>query len=133
MLQCYKLRLARATATAPVIASGWTYEADDGAPSDVLPMVQKCFERHRPAFISDAIRCVDYGWQPFEVVWDVQGGYWTIGRLKPLLVDLTTILTDPHGNITGLRNSGMGGSLPTAGMQALVTVPNQFNPGDLRA
>jgi hypothetical protein len=116
MLQHPVIRHARGVVCAPIEAGSWVCESgdparlppDDPGTSAVIDYVQRVFDRLRPAFMPEALRCLDYGWAPFEPIWDVRDGYYTIDRLKPLAVERTWPLRDRHGNVIGLRNNGFG-------------------------
>lgn len=95
------IALARAVFTGPIIAGTWTFETTgDDVPDDYVELVQSVLEPMRPTLIVDALRSLDYGWQPFEKVWD--GGS-TLDRLKALLPDMTTIEVEQSGAFVGIR------------------------------
>ena len=103
--------LGLAAAKAPAKAAAWTVVADDDAPAGAEQLISDYVLPLRGAILRDGLRCVEYGWQPFEVVWDLPpkaGGRIVPGKLKPLLPDATDILTDPNtGGFLGLRNTGV--------------------------
>lgn len=92
--------LARALAIAPVIAGEWSIEEDDDAPKGAADLIYETFVSAREPYIQTALEggC-DFGWQPFEKIFGFsKDGWLTIKRLKPLLQDITQIVT--------LRESG---------------------------
>ena len=101
--------LVRAAGMAPVKAAAWSVEAKDEAPDGAVEFIQQVVvQRLRPTILKDGLRSLDYGWQPFEKVWDLDtDGRLTIRRLKPLLPDDTKILhAEDTGAFLGVRHSG---------------------------
>jgi len=117
------LALVRAIVTAPILAAGWAYEVrrPDGKPyrpprggvtdsadpidaqlADRAAFIQNVMDPLRPAFLAEAMRALEFGWRPFEKVWDVGGGRFVLRKLKPLLPDFTWINVDPHGSFAGV-------------------------------
>ncbi len=128
MLKHPTIRLARAIATAPILASKWVYErgttdelndeSDDAdepgeskdKPDDIdraLADVKHNFDRLRHRTVEACLRGPDFGWAGFEVVWkkNKASGRWTIDRLKPLLQDYCTLLVDKYGNLSGINTA----------------------------
>lgn len=99
------IAMARAAATAPIKAAAWSYEESDGAPDGALELVQEVMDGLRGTILVDGSRALDYGWQPFEIVWRERGdGFVVIDRLKPLLPDITEVLIDKTtGVFCGLK------------------------------
>jgi len=100
------IALARAVATAPVRLAKWGVVVDDDIINDdIKDFIQKQIEGHWRSLIKNMMFALDYGWAPFEKVWEVKDGKWVYKKLKPLLVDKTSILTEQkHGTFAGLRN-----------------------------
>lgn len=98
------IALARMVATAPIRCSEWTVEADDGVPEEQVKFVQDNVTKIWHNLINDSLLALDYGYAPGEQIYDASEGQICIARVKPLLVDKTTILTDEHGNFNGLKN-----------------------------
>ena len=127
MLEHPTIRLARAVVVAPLLASSWFVEHDDDVPEGAVEWVDRAFNNLRPSAMPEVIRGLDYGWQPFEPVWEIgDGGYWMIDRFKPLLVDTTLNLVDPKtGAFLGLQPSSLASAFLTpttpgqAGQEAL--------------
>lgn len=115
--------LAKSIVTAPILASSWSFETrrpdgtktrrrliGDGVQSDPLDrqlderarFIQRQIEPMRAPFLVEALRALEFGWRPFEKVWDVNNGQVILRRLKPLLPDFTFLQVDPHGNFAGL-------------------------------
>jgi hypothetical protein len=59
-------------------------------------------ESIRTPFLVEALRALEFGWRPFEKIFDVRGGRVVLSRLKPLLPDFTFVQVDRHGNFAGL-------------------------------
>jgi hypothetical protein len=100
--------LARAIATAPIKSADWSVKADDGVPPEIVDFVQAQTDRIVPRLLVDGSRALDYGWQSWELVWDRVDNRLTVTRAKPLLPDLTDILTlETTGAFAGLRNQSV--------------------------
>lgn len=99
--------IARAAMFAPIKAAQWTFEAKDGVPDERVKFIQEQFEPKRADILRDVLRCVEYGWQPFERVYAVQDGRIVCARFKPLLPDISNPLLDPDTlRLIGVENSG---------------------------
>ncbi len=117
------LALAKSIVTAPILAGSWSFEArrpdgkrrrraviGDGVQSDPIDQmledrcrfVQRQIEPMRAAFLVEALRALEFGWRPFEKVWDVRDGSVILRRLKPLLPDFTFLQVDANGNFAGV-------------------------------
>jgi hypothetical protein len=106
------IKLARALFTAPVRLAEYGVEADDGVPQARIDYIDSVVGALWWQFTHDILYAFDYGWQAFEKVWAVDGGQYTIGKLKMLLPDHTKVILDKQtGGYRGLTNGGgMGGS-----------------------
>lgn len=82
---------------------GWMQRDKEGDPPEWLELIQSTFAVQMPEILANGLLAVRYGFSPFEKVWEKKDGYLTINRLKPLLVQNTTFLTDGN-DVTGLRN-----------------------------
>jgi hypothetical protein len=108
------IALARYVVTGPVRASSWDWTGPDGSQKtdpparwladNILPLRRKVMR--------DAIRCIDYGWQPFSVIWTIRDGMY-VPDVRPLLPDSTDVLQDEYGRFAGLENHGENESKPT--------------------
>jgi len=117
------IALARAVAVAPVLNVEHSYEGDD---EQVVEFVRSTLEPLWDGLVRHCLFALDYGWQPFERVWEVRDGRLTYAKLKPLLQDVTTLLTDEHGNVVGLKQ----GDVELTGAKALAFV-HEGEPGEL--
>ena len=99
------INLMRILFAAPALAAGWSVEADEGVPPDVIQDVEDQILPMRSHILRTGLfGCMDFGWQPFEKCWEVVDGKYVIKKLKPLLHDLTTILVVPKtGEFAGFR------------------------------
>jgi hypothetical protein len=118
MMQQQTIALARYIVTGPVRASAWDYTFFDasGKPikGDDEPAIRWLKDNVLPLrrkVMRDAIRAVDYGWQPFAVTWEIRDGMYH-PDVRPLLPDSTTVLQDDGGNFAGLENYGEKGGEP---------------------
>ena len=96
--------LARMVATAPIRTAEWTLEADDGVPDEQIEFIRENLTALWHNLVNDSLLALDYGYAPGEVIYEESEGQICVLRVKPLLVDKTTILTDDHGNFEGLKN-----------------------------
>lgn len=100
------IALVRGFSIAPIVLAGWSYEATDAAPEGARDFIREMMEPLRLDFCKQALEgCFDFGWAPFEKVWDVDSkGRETLRKLKPLLQAYTEILVDTRtGEYMGLR------------------------------
>ncbi len=101
------VKLCRRFMIAPVIASGWAIESDEGVPDEVHDFVWDTMDPHHDHLFRTALQgASDYGWQPYEMVLGTRpDGLWDLRKLKPLLQDYTDVLVDPStGAYAGLKN-----------------------------
>lgn len=112
--------LARALVAAPVIAGGWSFESKDAATEQQMAFIQDNLKGHREELMEQAIYGgIDFGRQSFEQVFEIREGRTCLKRLKPLLIDLTTVLANKEtGAFAGVRQQNY-----TTGTQ--VVVPDQ--------
>lgn len=107
MLSHPTLALARASVVSPVLASSWTYEADDNdAPKEAKELIQKTFDPMRVELLRQFLRAIDFGFQAAEVTWRDDKGF-RKPRAKFLLPDLTDFRIDENtGDVASLVNRG---------------------------
>lgn len=105
------IRLARALAIAPLLASQWSTESSENAPEGAKEFVNSEMIPLRTHLLKTSLEgCSDYGWQPYEKVFQPRdrgefAGKIGIKKAKPLLQDFTKILIDPaNGSYAGLVN-----------------------------
>lgn len=98
------IALARIVSTAPIRTAEWTLEADDGVPEEQVKFIQQQLTSVWHNLINDTLLALDYGFASGELIYDTSEGQTALARVKPLAVDKTTILTDDHGNFSGLKN-----------------------------
>lgn len=97
------IALARAVATAPILAADYSVEADDEH-EERRAAVSAMLDPLWPFLVRSMLRALDYGWQPFEKVWMIDGHQrLAYQKLKPLLPELTEIQVDEHGAFAGLK------------------------------
>jgi hypothetical protein len=111
------IAMARALSIAPIVAAEWQVESDEGAPPEWAAFVRKQLLPIREPLVQTIMENrVDYGWSPWEKVFDVakwDGGpeRLVIKKLKPLLVDITEILVDPKtGDFAGFEQPEVPGT-----------------------
>lgn len=97
------IALARSTVVGPVIGSAWDLDWDDDANERAIEWVTNEILPLRRSVMRDAVRTVDYGYQPFAIPWEMKDGM-MVPRVRALLPDITTILEDKHGDFAGVRN-----------------------------
>jgi len=97
------LAIARIAATAPIRSANIVIESEAGITKSQKAMIEKEHNRLWPAFIRDAVRAVEFGWQSWEKVWHVNDAGEIVPRkLKALTPDKTKIDTDDNGGFAGL-------------------------------
>lgn len=101
--------LAKAVALGPIKAAKWSVEARDDAPEAAVDLINRSLVPKIPALIRDMAFGVEYGWAPFEKVWQTgPDGSVDLKALKPLLVDHTEIMLDSAtGELAGVKNFGV--------------------------
>lgn len=90
---------------APIIAAGWTVQAEDDVPDDIVDFATEEMERVRMELVRSAgLGCVDWGWAPYEKIFHIRpDGKIGIKKLKSLLQQMTIIeIDDDTGAFTGL-------------------------------
>lgn len=101
------ISLARRLIRAPVVASPWSVEADDGAPEGAKDFIDRQLQPLRMNLLRTAMNAdIDFGWIGYEVIIDLDAISRNQGvkTLKPLLQDVTDILIDPvTGALAGLE------------------------------
>jgi hypothetical protein len=99
---------AKMLSVAPLVTVGWTYEENGNAPIGARDAMEAAFEPHRRVIMKATMEgYIQYGWQPFEVVWTPQADKDMLiepTKVKMLLQDQTRILIDRRtGEYLGLR------------------------------
>lgn len=113
------ISLVRSLLILPVLSSPWTIEAKEGASEESIAFIKDNVFALRTHIIRQSFfGCIDYGWAPFEKVFTEKDGLFYLGKLKPLLQELTDILVHVRtGAFKGFRNenpiSGEAIDLPT--------------------
>ena len=109
MLEDPTIALSHAATTAPIIAAGWSIEADDDAPEGAKELIEDVFEPLRGRLMYQACRAIYYGWQSFEKVWGIDDmGRMVIERFKPLIPDYTEVAIDRDtGQVVGVKQGGV--------------------------
>ncbi len=105
------IRFVRMLAYAPILASKWSVKACKDAPKEAADAIFTMFDSLRLQFFDDAVRGMDYGWAPFEQVFEMveagpNAGMFWLSKLKPLLHDVTTIYLTGNGAFAGFNNNG---------------------------
>jgi hypothetical protein len=98
------ISLARSIVTAPILASSWTFETrrPDGkkrrpgsTATDAIDhhldersqFIQRQMESIRTPFLVEALRALEFGWRPFEKIFDVRAGRIVLSpHIAPVLI-----------------------------------------------
>ena len=119
------LRLVYSLITSPIMASQWTIvkkeglaltdksapERKDGrivsVPRAWIETISDMILPVRRPILSECLRYLQFGWRPFERVYEEKNGVkrW-LTKLKPLLPDVSTILDGGKGNFGGVVTRG---------------------------
>jgi hypothetical protein len=107
MLRHPIVQLVREIRTAPIKASYWQYKpADKSVAKARVDFIEKMFDPIRAQSISEILDGPDYGWAPFEPIWDNAGGETRLLELKALeqqVNEQDALAVDSAGNnATGL-------------------------------
>ena len=86
----------------PIISAQPSYETRKGVADERKEFVKEQMDNVW-SNVGDILRGLDYGWVGFEKVWRLEGSRYVLDHLKPLNVNFTGIVTDPHGAYAGLR------------------------------
>lgn len=110
------IALARELTCAPILAGEWSVEADRGVDSKWIDLIEKTFMPLRDDYLANACYYgnVDFGYAPFEKIYERKDGYLTITRLKPLYHDITEICIGHKGSFIGFRQLGVDIGLANA-------------------
>jgi hypothetical protein len=102
------LALAIVATMAPVVACEWTVEETKGkAPSEAREFISDLMLPMRVRILWECLKSTVFGCRQFEQVLEVDGGYMSLKRLKPLLPELTEIRVDEHGHFAGLTQGNV--------------------------
>lgn len=98
--------LARSIATSPVKSAQWTIASEDNVPDENVKFIQKQIDKIWHKFIRNIVYALDYGWQPFEIIWNVtEDNRFGIDSMKPLLVDNSKLVRKNRtSGALGVRN-----------------------------
>lgn len=89
------IALLRQLFFAGINAGSWSVIAESEEFEDAVQYVKdEVFPARRMVLQNAAYGCFDFGWQPFEKVYAVEKGSLRLNKLKALLQDITTIVTD---------------------------------------
>ncbi len=110
MLRHPTIALARIARRAPIKAAGWTYTAtrEDPRAKRAIELIRSTFNPIRRRLCADMMSAEDFGFAPFEMVFDTQpvDGVmaWVISEFKLLLAERTRPMMDRDRNFIGVRN-----------------------------
>jgi hypothetical protein len=91
--------------TAPIVANDWGWMKKPDVPEAWLTFARDMLQPMRSKVLTDGLRALMFGFSPFEKVWTTENGRVVLSRLKPMLPEITQVLTDSQGNFKGLRNT----------------------------
>ena len=102
------IQLARWAVLSPMIHTPWVYIKNGDATDEMLELIENNFKPLREDFLQRAVfGSLDYGWSPFEAVYNATDGQINLLRMKSLLQDYTFILIyEDTGSFAGFINSG---------------------------
>lgn len=104
------IALGRGLLVSGILAGAWSVEADKGVSEKVIASITSILPL-RESIMQAAVAFgrVDFGWMPFEKIFTIKDGRYTIERVKPLLHDMTEILIDENGGFAGFRQNAIAG------------------------
>lgn len=134
-------RLIRTLIWSPILSSTWTVQAAEGievdetgkkftfdptsgrvtkVPQSAIDFIKDQIIPLRMSLLRECLRYLEFGWRPFERVYELGNGgpnggrMFTLPKVKPLLPEFAQILHDGHGNFGGLTCGGLNsGMVPT--------------------
>ncbi len=84
--------LARKLTIAVGLAAGWSYESQN---EEVTDCIRECFEPYESSLIrSGILAALQYGWKPYEVVYELVDNAYKITKIKGLRHQNTDIILD---------------------------------------
>lgn len=143
--------LLRTLTYSPIIASQWSVGPADGitidetgktftrdktsgqivkVPKWAVDFISRTVLPQRAEIIRECLLYREFGFRPFERVYEITGGapgggkFYTLKKLKPILPEYAGILHDDYGNFGGLTTSSLGG-INTGGSNAGNLAPNK--------
>lgn len=116
------INFARRLIVAPLVKAGWSIECTEHAPEGAKELVEEILDPVRIPLVKQMLEgCIDFGWQPFELVWETQeDGTQQVKKFKALLQDITWILVDEKtGAFEGLEQDGPEGEITLSSVETL--------------
>lgn len=103
------IALARAVSVSPIKATPWSIRKRDTGLDDVREFIKKEIDRLWPDLLHNILFALDYGFAPFEKVWEINtDGRFVYRKLKPLSVDMMNVQVDKKtGKFTGLKQASV--------------------------
>ena len=102
------IAIARMAATAPIKAADWSFEKQDDAPNGAMELIEAAIEPVLRLVVREMTRALDYGFQSFELVWELQDTFLVPHKIKPLIPDKTQIVIDKStGAFAGLKQGAV--------------------------
>lgn len=104
------VQLARWAVLSPMIHTPWMYEKKKNGTQEMVDLLEETFAPLRDQLLARMVfGTLDYGWQPFEIIFKPEDGYIYIDDFKPLLQDFTVILIYiNNGKFAGFTNMPLG-------------------------
>lgn len=101
------ISLVRLMFFAGIIAADWSVEIDSDEYEEAAEYIKdQIIPSRRHILSTAALGCFDFGWQPFEKVFDLRGGVFSLKKLKPLVQDITEIVSnDDTGAFEGFKQA----------------------------
>lgn len=101
------ISIARLLVVAPVLASEWSLESRHNEPLMAKDFINDVIMPLRINLLRSAFfGCIDFGWAPYEIVYEYSDGMTKVDKVKPLLQDFTDILVEiDTGAYAGLRQN----------------------------
>lgn len=98
------IAMSRVVSTAPIKRAWFTVKAGDGVPEAQRQWCEDQITPHWRGLIGNSLNALDYGYQAFELVMQMDGARWGLKKFKPLWPDHTEILIDEStGGYAGLK------------------------------
>lgn len=102
------IKLTRLLYFAGIISADWSVEASDSFYEEAIPYIERqMFPLRRHLLSTAALGLFDFGWQPYEKIFTIENGEFSLKKLKPLVQDITELVEDTDtGQFLGFKQEG---------------------------
>ena len=99
------LAFARAVATAPIRTATYSVKLAEGGKDEYKDFLKATLDPLWRNFMRNSVYGLDYGYAPFEKVYETKNDQQVLVKLKPLIAEITHVLVNRHtGEFLGVAN-----------------------------